>query len=127
MKNTTMTVVMLEPGKEAYIKEIGTSLEAMQAVVGGYIQAVYPWDYPAAIVCNEEGKLLGLPLNRALYMEENGERMIYDILAGNAFICGLGEDDFCSLTPEQQERYLEMFRHPEAFVQTSRGIVSLML
>ena len=118
---------MLEPGKEAYVTKIGTSLEAMQAIVGGYIQAVYPWEDPAAIVCNEEGKLLGLPLNRALYMEENGERMIYDILAGTAFICGLGEDDFCSLTSEQQDRYLKTFRNPEAFIQTSRGIVSLML
>ena len=127
MKSENMTVVMLEPGKEAYIKEIGTSLEAMQAVVGGYIQAVYPWDDPSAIVCNEEGKLLGLPLNRALYLEENGERSIYDIIAGTAFVCGLGEDDFTSLTEEQQEKYLELFRSPEAFVRTSRGIVAVLL
>ena len=70
-----MKVLMVEPGKVPYEKEIGDGLKALQDAVGGYIQAVYPYEDPVALVCNEEGKLEGLPLNRALRTED-GE--IYD-------------------------------------------------
>ena len=124
MRQETMTVVMLEPGKEAYIAEIGTSLEAMQGVVGGYIQAIYPFEDRVAIVCDEEGKLKGLSLCRALYTEQEARKGLYDIISGTAFICGLTADDFCSLTQEQQERYLRLFRRPEAFVRIDRQIIA---
>ena len=52
-----MKVLVVEPLKECYAKEIG-GLEEMQALVGGYIQAVYPFEDPVAVVCNEEGKNL---------------------------------------------------------------------
>ena len=95
-----MNVLMVEPGKAPYETEISDGLEAMQAAVGGNIQAVYPYEDLVGLVCNEEGKLEGLPLNRALRTED-GE--IYDIIAGNFFICGLGEENFCSLSPELAE------------------------
>ena len=97
-----MNVLMVEPGKVPYEKDIGDGLKAMQDAVGGYIQAVYPYEDPVALVCNEEGKIEGLPLNRALKTEE-GE--IYDIISGNFFICGLGEENFCSLSPELAEKF----------------------
>ena len=96
-----MNVLMVEPGKAPYETEISDGLEAMQAAVGGNIQAVYPYEDLVGLVCNEEGKLEGLPLNRALRTED-GE--IYDIIAGNFFICGLGEENFCSLSPELAEK-----------------------
>lgn len=46
--------------------EINSGLEALQKAVGGHIQAVYPYEDPVAIVCNEEGKIMGMPLNRRL-------------------------------------------------------------
>ena len=52
-----MTVVACYPGKTAQVIEIDGSLESMQQFVGGYLQAVYPFDDPVAIICNEEGKL----------------------------------------------------------------------
>ena len=55
-----MKVLVVEPLKECYAKEIG-GLEEMQALVGGYIQAVYPFEDPEAVVCNEEGKSLCQP------------------------------------------------------------------
>ena len=73
-----MRVVLVEPGQTARIAEIGSSLEEMQKTVGGYIQAVYPFEETVCLVCNEEGKLQGLPLNRALRDEDNH---IYDIVA----------------------------------------------
>lgn len=72
-----ITVVMLEPGKEARIAKIGSSLEAMQEAVGGYIEAVYPFEDTVCIVCNEKGKIDGLPLNRALYEEPEQVEMSY--------------------------------------------------
>ena len=51
-----MKVLMVEPGKVPYAAEIGEGLEPLQAAVGGDIQAVYPYDDPVALICNEEGK-----------------------------------------------------------------------
>ena len=61
-----MEVLLVEPGKEARIAEIGGDLKSLQAAVGGYIEATYPFDDPVALVCNDEGKIMQMPLNRAL-------------------------------------------------------------
>ena len=90
-----MNVLMVEPGKAPYETQIGNDLQSMQALVGGYIQAVYPFEQPVALVCRESGKLDGLPLNRAL-RDADGD--IYDIVAGNFFIVGLGQNDFTCRT-----------------------------
>lgn len=54
-----MRILVIEPLKPPYSKDICGSLEEMKAIVGGYIQAIYPFDDPIALVCNEEGKLIG--------------------------------------------------------------------
>ena len=95
MDTTTMRVLVVEPGRRPMVKEIETGLEPLQAAVGGLIEAVYPFEEPVAIVCNEEGKLLELPLNRAL-LDENGH--VYDIIAGTFFVVGLTEDNFGAWT-----------------------------
>jgi len=107
-----MKVIIVEPGKFAKIDEIESSLESYQHVVGGYIQMVYPYDDPVAIVCNEEGKINQLPLNRAM-TDENGH--VWDIIAGTFFICGLGEEDCISLSDELAEKYLQIFKNPHRF------------
>ena len=116
-----MNVLMVEPGKAPYEMQIGDDLRSMQAVVGGYIQAVYPYEEPVALVCNEEGKLDGLPLNRAL-RDSDGD--VYDIIAGNFFIAGLGESDFTDLSHELAERFAEQFRQPELFMRVDDKIVA---
>jgi hypothetical protein len=117
-----MNVLIVEPGKAPRESEIGGGLNNMQEVVGGLIQAVYPYEDPVAVVCNDEGKILGMPLNRAL-RDESGE--IYDILAGTFFICGLGEDNFASLSPELMKKYKEKFAQPEIFMKMGDRILSL--
>lgn len=107
-----MRVLMVEPKKEPYEADIEHSLEGMQKVVGGGIQAVYPYDDPVVLVCNENGKLKELPLNRAL-KDDNGQ--IYDIVVGTFFVVGLGEDDFTDLSPELMEKYRKLFQQPEKF------------
>ena len=64
-----MRILKIEPEHKPERADIPDTLEAMQEVVDGYMQAVYPFEEPVALICNEEGKLNGLPLNRALWEE----------------------------------------------------------
>ena len=107
MSEQKLRVLVVEPGKPSAVQEIGGSLESMQRLVGGYIQAVYPFDDPVALICNEEGKLLGLPMNRTL-RDERG--VPYDIVCGTFFLAGIAEDDFASLTDRQIEKYTDYYR-----------------
>lgn len=66
-----MNVLLVAPMELPRRAEIGNSMEHMQAVVGGLTQAVYPFDEPVALVCNDEGKLLGLPLTCCLRLEDS--------------------------------------------------------
>ena len=117
-----MNVLMVEPGKVPYETEIGSDLASLQAAVGGDIQAVYPYEEPVALICNEEGKLTGLPLNRAL-RDENGE--IYDIVAGKFFLVGLGEDSFADIAPEHSAKFAERFKYPEKFARLAGEIIAI--
>ena len=120
MDKQKIKVLIIEPEKAAYEAEIGDSLADMQKVVGGLIQAVYPYEEPVALICNEEGKMEGLPLNRALYDEAGN---IYDIVAGTFFICGLGEENFASLSPEHMEKFKKEFRDHELFPRIGGKLV----
>ena len=117
-----MTVLVVEPRKEPYVKEIDPGLHSLQAEVGGDIGAAYPFSDPVALVCNDEGKLIGLDLNRGL-RDENGE--IYDIMAGTFLVVGLGEEDFASLSPELAQKYTEHFRQPEQFISLGGQIIAV--
>ena len=117
-----MEVLLVEPGKEARMTEVGNDLRSLQSLVGGYIEATYPFDDPVALVCNDEGKIMQMSLNRALRGEDG---KIYDAIAGPFLICGLGEDDFCSLPKELQGKYMEKFRWPEKFLAIGGSIVAV--
>lgn len=106
MSKTSMRVLVVRPGKMPVVEEITKNLYAMQQVVGGSIEALYPWEDTAAIICNEEGKLIGLPANQFLTDEEDN---VYDLICGTFFVVGLTEDDFCSLSEVQLERYRKLF------------------
>ena len=115
-----MKVLAVLPAKKPVRMELDGSLESMQAFVGGTIQAIYPYEDPVAIVCHEEGKLLGLEYNRAL-RDETGA--VYDILCGPFFICGLGEEDFADLPEDLMDKYWQLFRRPELFVTVGGNLV----
>ena len=66
----TLSVLKIAPGQRPQQVEIDNDLKALQQAVGGSIDAVYPFADPVAIICNDEGKLMGLPLNRALRDED---------------------------------------------------------
>lgn len=111
-----MTILLVSPGKAPRKITIKDTLDAMQRIVGGPIQAVYPFEEPVALICHEEGKLLRLPLNRALRSPDTGE--IYEIIAGDFFLCAAPPDSehFESLSDSQLARYTRIFCTPELFL-----------
>ena len=76
VKNETIKVLMIEPEKKPYVKEIGSDLESLQHEVDGDIEAFYPTEDEVAFIVNEEGKINGLPLNRAI---RNDDGVIIDL------------------------------------------------
>ena len=112
-----MKILVIEPLKDPYLKEIDGKLESMQDIVGGLIQAIYPFDHPEiALICNDEGKHMGLPPNRALFDKDGN---IVDIVAGTFFLCSAPADseNFESLTDEQIEKYAKRFESLEIYIK----------
>ena len=93
----------------------------MQSLVEGDIEEYMPFDDEVAIICNEEGKMRGLPLNRAVYVDN---KEMVDIIAGKFFICyaPIESEKFLSMPKELARKYEEKFKYPERFSQTIDGI-----
>ena len=82
-------ILYVQPGKYPEERLVANELRPLQQLVGGYMQAVYPCSKDkVALVCNDSGKVDGLPLNRCI--ED------YDVIAGNFFICGFSGEKFCT-------------------------------
>lgn len=107
-----LRVLVVEPERTPYVKEIPHTLEALQQEVGGLIEVIYPYADLVGLVCNEEGKLLGLPLNRGLF-DKNGK--MYDVVCGTFLVTGLGAEDLASLPPDLLEKYYRHFQAIEYF------------
>jgi uncharacterized protein (DUF736 family) len=101
-----MRAVIYRVGQEPTVESIDDSLSGMQSIVGGYIETVY-LDGEIILVCNEEGKMTGLPANRSL----RG-----DVIMGDCFITAANEEgDFVSLTDEQMKKAMEVFTGEVAY------------
>lgn len=112
-----MKILVVAPNEHPKRVEILHTLEEMQQIVGGYIQAVYPWSDLVALVCDEEGLINGKPLNRYV--------MPGMVIAGTFFICGLGEEDFTDLPDDLAEKYEQMFDNPQVFIRVNEDIIAL--
>lgn len=69
------------------------SLEELQKFVGGYIEIIHVANGELCMVVNEEGKILGLPINHIatrLHICLN-TRPFFDVIVGNVLICGSNE------------------------------------
>ena len=120
----TITVLLVEPHEHPKVIEARTGLEDLQQLGGGDIEVVYPFEDNVGLIVNEEGKINGLPLNRAL-RDEKGE--IYDVIAGSFLVTGLTEDSFGSLTQEQIGKFEDLFHQPEVFMRMGRSIMAIPL
>lgn len=112
-----MKILVIKPMEAPFVKHISGSLKSLQRIVDGTIQAIYPFDDPEiALICNDDGKLMNLPLNRALY-DKYGK--LFDIVAGTFFLCSAPADseNFESLSDENIETYRERFKNIEVYVR----------
>ena len=112
-------VLLLEPGKLAKPILVNNTLEAKQQLVGGPIEVI-PLQDNVQLICNEEGKLLALPPNRAL---KNEDGKVQDVLVGTCLICGSKDGEFIGLTPEQMKHYKKEFLYPQKCFQRNGEIV----
>lgn len=112
-----ISCIVVDFERKPKVVKIEKALDAYRNAVGGWIEVLYPFEDNVGIICNEEGKMLQLPPNRALYLEgelrDRGE--LYDVIFGKFLIVGLTEEDFGDLSEELQKKYLARFAAPEFF------------
>ena len=101
-------VMVIKPGHVPEITEIENTLKGFQEVVGGYIETVplESIDDDLRVVLNEEGKNIGLPMNRVWKPYGVGGYAV-DIMVGTIFIVSTHLDGFASLTDEQIKKLEE--------------------
>ena len=86
-----MKIIVKEVNKQPEVREIENELSVLQELVDGYIEVVRIDDI--LLICNEEGKLQGLPPNFSIG---------HDTIVGTAVFVGFdGSEDFTSLTDMQ--------------------------
>ena len=114
MKQKTIEVLMVEPGREPRIVRLDNSLESLQTAVSigadyrGLIEIISLSD-EVCILCNEEGKLIGLEPNRRLWS---------DVLCGVFYVTGQDEEgNLCSLSAKDREHYKKYFAIPECITR----------
>lgn len=119
-----LKVILCKPDERAEVVEIDDKLEAMQELVGGLIQEYMPWEDEVAVICNEEGKMTGLPLNRGIRGDDG---QLQDIIAGDFFICyaPIESERFLSMPPELETKYKELFDLPEMFMMDGNEIQTI--
>ncbi len=116
-----LSVLVVEPEKAPELRQIEPGSDSLQKLVGGNIEAVYPFEDPVCIICNDTSKEIGLPLNRALYADGK----MYGILAGTFLVTGLNDVDFTSLSPELAAKYMAHYNSPEFFFRVNGKISSV--
>ncbi len=100
----TYRVVVVEPGKPAYEKQIGTDYHDLCNEVHGLIECVNYHGDGTLIICNDDGKLLGMEGNRRF---RNGA-----VIAGPFVVIGTAGEDFRSLTDREVRKYLQEYAQP---------------
>ncbi|MBR0206871.1 MAG: DUF3846 domain-containing protein [Clostridia bacterium] len=110
-----MNVLVVEPRTLPYEKEVQDELKDLQAIVGGHIQAIYPFEDHVALVCNEDGIGLQLEFNRMITERQYGG------IFGTFFVCAIDGENFASLSPEQMKTYKKRFQKAEMILAVNRG------
>ena len=96
-------ILVVEPGKAPYPARVEDTLEAFQKIVGGPIEAGCYLPQRVMLVCNSEGKNMGLMPNRENPTDSG------DFIAGTFLLCGFEGEHFTSLTAAQQREFEAYF------------------
>lgn len=97
--STPIEVLVYRPGQDSVVEKVENTLEAQQALVGGYIEMV-PLGKGLYLVCNEEGKLRGL---------ERNIHVGFDVVVGNCFFCRVRGSNAASLSAKDIEALREQY------------------
>lgn len=116
-----INVLLVQPMKAPKMVTINDSLESMQRVVGGRIEEYMPFEDDVALVCNEEGKMNGMQLNRGIFDEQGN---LQDIIAGDFFIAyaPIESEKFLSLPEDLTNKYAKRFEKAEQFMMMDGAI-----
>jgi|GEM_PF-1482963 len=112
----TITVLMIEPGKHPYLKTVPHTLENLQALVGDYITATYPWEDEIGLIAGDNS-LSDASLEWNRYIDE------YHFIRGNFYLVGLSRDDFTDIPMDLAKKYAELFWMPESFVNIGGSLM----
>ena len=107
-----MRCLIVNPGLKPDIADIPNTLEGLQAAVGGYIEVV-PLAKNAAMIVNEEGKLLNLRHNRWIFGKDGRLR---DVVRGVILVVGVDGENFCNLDPALSDFYMDVFRNRDVYL-----------
>ena len=115
--------VLATAGKILVAGELRTTAQPdVEAIVNGYIQTVEPFaDSNVLLVCNEDGKIIGLPENRFL---RNRNGIPYDIIHGTFFLAQGSGEEFCSLTDKQIQTYTRLYSREKLFVMQHGKVIN---
>ena len=105
---SSIHVYIKDPGKKPRSVNISPTLKNLQTHVGGYIEAV-TLASDMAIICNEEGKLRGLPYNCTILNED---------FVGTLIFVGVKGEEFCDV-PCDWKVFKLMF--PELFEEVNEN------
>ena len=118
MKEKEIKVLMVEPGKHPKVTVLHTDLDSLQKAVSigaeyqGLIEIV-PLGNGDCILCNEEGKLIGLDGNR---------RVGRDIIVGVFYVMSEDrEGNLISLSEKKIQYYQKLFWEPQTFDRDEIG------
>lgn len=96
MREEKIVAVIKRVGKEGEIVTVNNELEDFQEIVKGYME-IYPLRNDILIICNEEGKLMNLPVNFGIPCRDN----YTEYMVGDVVIVSNNGDEFGSLNEEQ--------------------------
>ena len=119
MDSKGIAVLVVRPGERPVLEVLDGSVDSMRKIVGGHLEHIMPFEDEVALVCNDEGKLDGLPWNRAI-CDESGA--VLDVIAGPFFVCyaPAGSDALLSLPEALIHEYAALFEAPELFYKAGR-------
>ena len=104
-------ILVVEPGKAPRPVRVEDRLEVFQQIVGGPIEAGCYLPQRVMLICNGEGKNMGLTPNRPNPADST------DTICGTFLLCSFEGEHFASLSDEQQEQFQAYFALPSKPVQ----------
>ncbi len=98
-----INILVVEPGQEPRPTTVEDTLNEFQQSVGGPIEVGCYLPQRVMLICNGEGKNMGLEPNRP--NPSNSK----DTICGTFLLCSFEGEHFASLTPARQTEFLEHF------------------